>query len=173
MIIDVNQKVEELASRTHESCDICEHFPLIEKYGKQSEHITEMGVRSIVSTWGWVAAKPKTFICYDKDRPTHIQDVYDTAESLGIAFAFHEANTTAIEIEETDLLFIDTDHNYEQMQKELELHGNKARKFLVFHDTAWAHDMNRAIKEFMDVNPHWVDEEEVTNNNGFKIIKRI
>jgi hypothetical protein len=33
--------------------------------------------------------------------------------------------------------------------------------------------MNVAIKEFMEANPHWVDEEEVLNNHGFKIIKRI
>lgn len=173
MIIDVDKKVEELAARTHEDCDICEHFPLIEKYGKQCEHITEFGVRSIVSTWGWVAARPKTLICYDKDIPTHLQDIYDTAASVGVNFEFHQGDTREIEIVETDLLFIDTDHSYEQMNIELNLHGNKARKFLVFHDTEWAVDMNRAIKEFMEANPHWVDEEEVTNNNGFKIIKRV
>lgn len=170
MIQDPDKKVEEFSSQ---SCDICEHFPLMLKYGRQSEHITEMGVRDVVSTWGWLASKPKKLICYDYRRSNNIEDAYDTAAGLGIDFAFHEADTREIEIEETDLLFIDTEHNYEQMQKELSLHGNKARKFLVFHDTAWANEMNKAIKEFMEANPHWVDEEEVTNNNGFKIIKRI
>ena len=170
MITNVEQRIEELSNS---GCDICEHFPLMLKYGKQCEHITEMGVRNVVSTWGWIGSNPKKLICYDIRRSSEVQDAIDTAAELGLDFTFYEADTRAIEIEETDLLFIDTEHTYEQIQKELELHGNKARKFIVFHDTAWAHDMNRAIKEFMEANPHWVNEEEVINNHGFKIIKRI
>jgi hypothetical protein len=169
MIVNVEQKIEELSNQ---GCDICEHFPLMLKYGRQSEHITEMGVRSVVSTWGWVGSKPKKLVCYDI-YPCPVENVIDTCVDLEIDFNFHVADTREIEIEETDLLFIDTDHTYDQIKKELELHGNKAKKFIVFHDTAWAHDMNQAIKEFMEANPHWVDEEEVMNNNGFKIIKRI
>jgi hypothetical protein len=168
MILNPEQKVEELSEQ---GCDICEHFPLMLKYGKQCEHITEMGVRGVVSTWGWIASNPKKLVCYDI-QPCSVDEATDTCAALGIDFSFHVADTREIEIEETDLLFIDTEHTYDQIQKELELHGNKARKFIIFHDTAWAHDMNRAIKEFMEANPHWVDEEEVTNNNGFKIIKR-
>jgi len=170
MILNVEQKIEELSNS---GCDICEHFPLMLKYGKQCEHITEMGVRNVVSTWGWIGSNPKKLICYDIRRSNEVQDAIDTAADLGLDFTFHEADTRIIEIEETDLLFIDTEHTYDQMQKELELHGNKARKFIIFHDTAYCHEMNVAIKEFMEANPHWVDEEEVTNNNGFKIIKRI
>jgi len=170
MILNVEQKIEELSNS---GCDICEHFPLMLKYGKQCEHITEMGVRNVVSTWGWIGSNPKKLICYDIRRSNEVQDAIDTAADLGLDFKFHEADTRIIEIEETDLLFIDTEHTYDQMQKELELHGNKARKFIIFHDTAYCHEMNVAIKEFMEANPHWVDEEEVTNNNGFKIIKRI
>jgi hypothetical protein len=169
MILNVEQRIEELSNS---GCDICEHFPLMLKYGKQCEHITEMGVRNVVSTWGWIGSNPKKLICYDYRRSAEIQDAIDTAADLGLDFTFHEADTRVIEIEETDLLFIDTEHTYDQMQKELELHGNKARKFIIFHDTAYCHEMNVAIKEFMEANPHWVDEEEVTNNNGFKIIKR-
>jgi len=169
MILNPEQKVEELFEQ---GCDICEHFPLMLKYGKQCEYITEMGVRGVVSTWGWIASNPKKLICYDIN-PCPVKNAVDTCANLGIDFSFHVADTREIEIEETDLLFIDTEHTYEQIQKELELHGNKARKFIVFHDTAWAHDMNRAIKEFMEANPHWVNEEEVINNHGFKIIKKI
>ena len=170
MITNVEQRIEELSNS---GCDICEHFPLMLKYGKQCEHITEMGVRNVVSTWGWIGSNPKKLICYDYRRSNEIQDAIDTAAELGLDFTFHEADTRAIEIEETDLLFIDTEHTYDQMQKELELHGNKARKFIIFHDTADCHEMNVAIKEFMEANPHWVNEEEVINNHGFKIIKKI
>ena len=173
MVLDVNKKIEELHTKGNEwGCDICDHFPLMLKYGSQCSHITEMGVRNGISTWGWVGSKPQTLICYDiEDSP--IQDIKDTALNLGIDFQFYKADTREIEIEETDLLFIDTEHNYDQIQKELSLHGNKVRKFIVFHDTVSSPSINEAIKEFMEANPHWVDEEEVTNNNGFKIIKKI
>ena len=62
-----------------------------------------------------------------------VDNAIDTCADLGIDFSFHVADTRKIEIEETDLLFIDTEHNYEQIQKELELHGNKARKFILVY----------------------------------------
>lgn len=170
MIIDVDKKIEELSNTV---CDICEHFPLILKYGIQCDHITELGVREVGSLWGWIGSRPKTIRCYDKEESVNIVHARDTAESLGIDFQFYLANVHDVEIEETDLLFIDTDHAYYNMKTELTLHGNKARKFIMFHDTAWAEDMNQAIQEFMQDNPHWVDEEEVTNNHGMKIIKRL
>ena len=170
MVIDVNEKIKELSNS---GCDICEHFPLMLKYGKECEHITEFGVRDVVSTWGWVGSNPKKLICYDIRTSENINDVYDTTKELGIDFQFIEKSTLEIQIEETDLLFIDTEHNYDQMKGELTLHGNKAKKYIVFHDTEWAHEMNKAITEFMEANPHWVECETVTNNNGFRIIKRV
>lgn len=175
MVVNTEGKIKELEQI--QGLDIGEHFGLIHKYGSQCNHITEFGVRSIVSTWGWLNARPKKFVCYDLVHPNEvggrIEDVYDTAESLGIDFSFCLGDTREVEIEETDLLFIDTNHTYSHMKVELEVSGNKARKFLVFHDTAWAHDMCKAIDEFRQLNPHWVIEEQVTNNNGFTILKRI
>ena len=132
MIINPEQKVEELSKQ---ECDICEHFPLMLKYGKQCEHITEMGVRGVVSTWGWIASNPKKLICYDIN-PCPVNDAVETCANLGIDFSFHVADTREIEIEETDLLFIDTEHTYEQIQKELlqkelfEINQNSSIKLL-------------------------------------------
>src|SRR5262249_15621011 len=39
------------------------------------------------------------------------------------------------DIEETDLLFIDTWHVYEQLRQELRRHAGKVRKYIVLHDT--------------------------------------
>ena len=48
-----------------------------------------------------------------------------------IDFLFTEADVLKIEIEETDLLFIDTYHAYQQIKGEFELHGNKAKKYII------------------------------------------
>ena len=50
-------------------------------------------------------------------------------------FHFTVGDTKAIDIEETDLLFIDTLHTYDQLAAELARHGMKARRWIVLHDT--------------------------------------
>ena len=39
------------------------------------------------------------------------------------------------EIDECDMLFIDSWHHYYQLRKELKLHADKAKKWIVMHDT--------------------------------------
>jgi hypothetical protein len=184
MIHDLPTLINELYNTPS---DINEHFPAIIKYGSQCDHITEMGVRRIVSTWGWLACSPKKLISYDMADPSHwggnIQDVYDTAKAYNIPFEFKLEDVLKVEIEETDLLFLDTAHVYSQVKAELSLHSSKVRKYICFHDTTSYATMGedgvegngiwRAIEEFLQDNDQWVIEERFVNNNGFTIIKRI
>lgn len=39
--------------------DINEHLPTLKKYAEECDHITEMGVRGIVSTYALLMGKPK------------------------------------------------------------------------------------------------------------------
>ena len=87
-MIDLEEKINELY-RT--PSDINEHLPTIIKYGQECDHITEMGVRSVLSTWGWLAAAPKDgLISYDLYNPSrwggNIKEVEDTAASYGLKF---------------------------------------------------------------------------------------
>jgi hypothetical protein len=62
------------------------------------------------------------------------------------------------------------------------LHGNKAKKYLAFHDTYTfgltgevgndRKGLMTAIIEFMIQNPHWKFKTHKTNNNGFTILER-
>jgi len=45
--------------------DINEHLPTLKKYAEECSHITEMGVRWVVSTYGLLMGKPKKMISYD------------------------------------------------------------------------------------------------------------
>lgn len=194
MIYDLEQLVNTLFNTPS---DINEHIPAIIKYGSECETITEMGVRGIFSTWGWLACSPKWLKCYDLHNPSKwggdIQSVYDTAEAYEIPFTFEEKDVLKIEIEETDLLFIDTWHAYDQLKKELELHSDKVKKYICFHDTtsyefideslghenSWGKPSSGkgiwpAIEEFLEENKDkWVLKERFKNNNGFTIIERI
>jgi hypothetical protein len=157
--------------------DVNEHIAVMHKYADECEHITEFGVRTGVSTWAWLASRAKTIRCYDIENVInnlehHIQSSKDTRKD----FTFKQADTIAdgFEIEPTDLLFIDTDHTYKQCSKELQMHGNKARKYIIFHDTIiCGHELIRAIDEFLENNKNWKRKEVFSNNNGLTILERI
>jgi len=165
--------------------DINEHLPTIKKYAEECEHITEMGVRWVVSTYAFMMGKPKTMISFDIEPVekwgTGQQFLVDLAKQNGVHFEFHIADTLQLEIADTDLLFLDTAHTYKQVKGELALHANKSRKYIMFHDTTsfefggfdgdtigiWP-----AVEEFLEANPQWILHERFTNNNGLTILKR-
>lgn len=192
-MIDLKEKVNQLFNTPS---DINKHIPTILKYGQECDHITEMGVRWVVSTWVWLACAPKKLISYDLYNPSHwgadITPVEKTAEAYGLDFEFREQDVLKLDMEETDLLFIDTWHAYDQLKKELELHADKVRKYICFHDTtlfeykdeplhhenSWGKETSGkgiwpAIEEFLEENKNtWRLKERFTNNNGFTIIER-
>jgi hypothetical protein len=181
--------------------NISEHLPTLKKYSEECEHVTEMGVDRVVSTYALMMGRPKKMISYDIN-PVESYGIdrnylKSLAQDNGVDFTFIVADTTKIEIEETDLLFIDTEHNYLQLKTELMLHANKVKKYIIFHDTVtygfidsnyYGHygtlkeidegDNNKqglilAIDEFLENNSDWVMYENYTNCNGLMIIKKI
>ena len=62
------------------------------------------------------------------------KEVWDQAKKLGKNVSYEIKNTLTITIEQTDLLFIDTFHNYDQVLQELRLHAKHVNKFIVFHE---------------------------------------
>ena len=165
--------------------DINEHLPVLKRYTEECNHVTEMGVRWVVSTYAFMMGKPKTLISYDIEPVekwgTDRQFLVDLAKENGTHFEFHIADTLNLTIKETDLLFLDTNHTYNQVKGELALHGNKSNKYIIFHDTTsfefggfdgdtigiWP-----AIQEFLDANSHWFIHERLLNNNGLTVLKR-
>ena len=85
MINDLEKLINELFNTPS---DINEHISTLIKYGSECEHITEMGVRWVVSTWAFLGAAPKVLKSYDMQDPStwnvNIQDVYDTSKKLRV-----------------------------------------------------------------------------------------
>ena len=169
--------------------DIHEHLTTLRDLSIECEHITEMGVRDIVSTWSFLeglrVGKKGTLISIDINEPnpseTSLKHVERLAKKEGMNFKFIKDDTLKMKIDETDLLFIDTLHQYSQLKKELNLHAPKARKYIVFHDTEsfgkkgddGGEGLWRAIQEFLNSNKNWKIKERYTNNNGLTILERI
>lgn len=180
--------------------DINEHLPTLRDLAKECEHVTEMGVRDVVSTWAFLlglannSKEKKVLRSYDIHKSVNIDLALNEAKANNIDMTFTEVDVLKTEIEETDLLFIDTLHTYSQLKRELELHAKKAKKYLVFHDivtygrkpepASWQTDeimknyvqndkgILFAIEEFLKENLNWDIEKVYENNNGLLILKR-
>lgn len=178
--------------KVYTQSDIFEHLPTLAMLSSRVDSVTEFGVRKIVSTWAFLYGCPKKMTSVDLVNPSfhdeNIDEVYKIAQENNIEYKFIEGNTLEIEIEETDLLFIDTYHEYNQLKKELEKHGNKAKKYLVFHDTelfgTYGQDfdtdalntnlvgLNPAIDLFIQQNPHWIKKFTYPFSSGLTILER-
>lgn len=190
---------DELFHRYYRACykpsDMHEHMPNLKMYADECEHVTEMGVRGIVSTYAFLMSKCKSLVSIDIVNPSvhgsDINDVYILANQIGKNFNFIQGDTLKIEISPTDLLFIDTLHAYDQLKQELALHAKKAKKYIIMHDTvtfgefghtvedpanryANVKGLNFAIQEFLEAHRNeWAYDRIYYNCNGLTVLKRI
>jgi len=160
--------------------DICEHLDTLTELAKECDHITEMGFRYGASSCAFLKAKPKKLISYDLSIPQECRQLFEELRGDTTVYLI-QADTLGIMIEDTDMLFIDTLHTYQQLKRELQLHGNKAQKYLVFHDTVtFGHigedksekGLMDAVTEFLEQHHHWTMHKHYENNNGLSILKR-
>jgi hypothetical protein len=176
--------------------DINEHLPTLYEYAKECEHITEMGVRWVSSTWALLLSNPKKMISYDILKHPQINEVLEISKEYEIDYTFFERDVLKVEIEETELLFIDTLHTYNQLINELDIHSEKCSKYIILHDTTFFGDVDEiiydhaspdikkmsknkqglwnAVIDFLNTEKgkKWEVHERFTNNNGLTILKR-
>ena len=165
--------------RCKQVTDINEHLPVLRELASQVDHVTEFGVREGHSTVAFATALPNTLISYDINRMPPILEAAVIAYMPRFAFKFIRANVLKVEIEPTDLLFIDSYHTYEHLNREFELHSNKVNRFLVFHDTETfgtqgedgsTPGLMAAVDEFMAEGDF--NMTHYPNNNGLTILER-
>jgi hypothetical protein len=109
----------------------------------------------------------------------NIDEVYQATKGK-IDFKFIRADVLKTKIEETDLLFIDTWHVYRQLKEELRLHADRARKYIILHDTTTfglrgedgGEGLIKAVDEFLSDNREWSIKEVFANNNGLTVLQR-
>lgn len=179
----------ELYSTYIEKCetpsDINELLPILRNYAERCEHITEMGVRYVVSTYALMMGMPKKLISYDiisiEEFGVSIDYLKKLAKDNNVDYEFILGDTTNLEIDETDFLFIDTWHVYPQLKKELDLHAKRVRKYIAFHDTETFEYKGEdegyvglwpAIEEFLNENKDWVICERFAHCNGLTVLKK-
>lgn len=172
-----------------ESSDIKEHLPELSRLAKQCKHVTEFGTRNCNSTtalfYGLSESSSPTLarlVCYDKNSCDCVEYFNKYGLKSGYPnFEFHKQDTASkkLEIRETDLLFIDTWHVYEQLKAELALHSDKVRRWIVLHDTKTFGEHGesgepglwKAVEEFLEEGT-FVIQDKFENQNGLTVLVR-
>jgi hypothetical protein len=159
--------------------DINEHCPMLYRYAIQCKHITEMGFGSGNSTVAFLDAQPDRLISYDINPVMPLVDAIGAISGRTV-FSFHHADVLKVDIEPTDLLFIDTRHTFEQLRQELALHSHKVKKWIILHDTVTFGLIGEDSKlglltgviEFL-TRGTFVIKEQFSNNNGLMVLERV
>jgi len=123
----------------HTPSDINEHLPVLRNYASKCSHITECGVRFVVSSWAFAVGllnRPGTrLVQVDPSNHPSIGVFGQMAAECGLDVLYLQASDLECPMEETDLLFIDTWHVYGQMKRELARWNRSVRKYIIMHDT--------------------------------------
>lgn len=173
--------------------DINHHLPLLKGLADHCHTVTEMGVRGVVSTFAFACSSARSIISYDINQAP--EDRLEIIRANHDDFHFHVADVLKIDIETTDMLFIDTLHTYSQLTQELKRHAKNVRKFIVLHDTTtfgysdepyeWQTDNIKenykqeelkglwpAVIQFVADNPDWDVLKRIEYNNGLTVLTR-
>jgi hypothetical protein len=181
-----------LALKYQQACstpgDIVEHLPMLCAYAARCQRVTEMGTRYGNSTVAFLAAQPLELVCYDISEIS-VQTIAQLRTMTGrTKMTFYQKSVLEVEIEPTDLLFIDTYHIYPQLQQELQLHAGKVKKWIILHDTESfgvdgeplpgqtpvpGQGIMRAVHEFLAANQgSWSVEYKTDKCNGLMVLQR-
>lgn len=127
-----------------EPSDINEHLPRLRELASECSSVVELGIRGAVSTWGLLqglaesSQTPRSYIGVDLEYPL-LNTLFlanNLADDHQISFQVWAANDFDIEIEPTDMLFIDTWHTYRHLTYELEKFSTRVAKYIAMHDTS-------------------------------------
>ena len=114
--------------------EINEHLPTLYALAKECNSIVEFGVCYGKSTRAFLASGTK-LRSYDLLIEKKLLELFEYAKEKGNDVEYIQKNSVKAEIDECDMLFIDSWHHYYQLRKELKLHADKAKKWIVMHDT--------------------------------------
>lgn len=186
------------AERVTTPSDINEHLVTLRRFAEQCDLVVEFGTRGGNSTVGLLAgladrqdrtgvypAPRLETLDIDENAVQHVTGVLDptcSGEVAGIEFAaVHGSSLGVVLPDGTDMVFFDSKHTYAHLKQELIRHGDKAQKFLAFHDTKTFGEsgedgttpgLMQAIDEFRKHFPHWEVAFQTDRNNGLLVLAK-
>jgi hypothetical protein len=135
--------------------DINEHLPTLYRYATECEHITECGVRTVVSSYAFGHAlrskENNKLILVDLVGGNNVDRFIAECENENINAKFYRESDLTCPMEKTDLLFIDTWHVYGHLKRELERWNTYANKYIILHDTTVDGEVGESVRQKYDI----------------------
>ena len=140
---------------------------------KGCDSYTEFGINQGATLAAALLEDPKVVRAYDirlgwYKEAAHLFDAY--SDERGVDYRVTESSTLDCVIDPVDVLYIDTVHEYKHLRKELARHGDKARRFIIVHDTHARPRLKRAVQEYAC--GEWSIVTDCDTNVGFMTIER-
>jgi hypothetical protein len=177
---EFNTEIRKQQEEAH-GIDYCQIHDAIKKYMKECKSYMELGTHQGGTASIAMLSKPNRVFLVDMDMSRYRKFLAPIAQEWcdknDIELIVKEADSTSIgTINMTDMLVIDSYHHPEHMKKELNLHGNNVRKYIIAHDTSIVNNkandsLYQTMKQFADANG-WEVIERGTTNVGYTVIKK-
>lgn len=170
MVVEYPTTIDELyQQRRRQESPINEHLATLQHYAARSNRVAEFGVETGNSTIAMLSARPRWMRSYDLN-----PILTDIPQVDGTDWQFVQASSLELDLPIVDTLFIDTDHTYSQLKRELDRHHNRVTRWMILHDTEEFPAMTPAMYEFLDEpNCEFVLHKHYKNNNGLSILERV
>jgi hypothetical protein len=119
--------------------DINEHLSTLKKYADECTHITECGVRFVVSSYAFALSlkgkENNKLIQVDTKKYQQNFTFEQECSRESVNVKFYEQSDLECPLEQTELLFIDTWHIYGHLKRELARWNQSVSKYIIMHDT--------------------------------------
>jgi predicted O-methyltransferase YrrM len=134
--------------------DMVPHLETLSRLASEAKSVTELGVRSGVSTWALLDGLPPDGVLWSVDLAQHSAPERVTSDPRW-SFFRGDSLLTGGSLGLSDLVFVDTSHTYEQTRDELRLAADALEaKVIALHDALWT-GVARATFEYLAERPEW------------------
>ena len=160
--------------------DLNEHMDKLRELATGLDHVTEICNRR-EPTVAFLIADPKKLVSYNTEYDGFVSAMEQMRGSENKYSRISVSDTNHIpSIEETDLLFIDSEHTYRRLKEELDKYGGSVRRYIVVHDTDYfgktgedrGPGLMQAIREFCRKDMSWAVIYHTTVQYGLTVLSR-
>jgi hypothetical protein len=159
------------------SVDINEHMDFLRDLAGTVDHVTELSNWINGAAIAMLMGNPKMFVAVAHG-PKPEWEHFRTAVH---GFKTFVGKIGEVDIDQTDLLFIDTVHTAEAKTIELNKYASKVNKYIVLHDTTTFGEKGQdggagimaAVRLFVKNNPEWTVKDHFENNHGLLVLSRL
>ena len=150
--------------------DTSEHLPTLRRLAGQCDTVAELGTWNGNSAIAMMMGEPKKLISVDINECIWRDRLEMMAGFFGIDLDIRIEDSRTVDLPDVDMLFVDSDHTYQQVHAELSAHIDKVGAYLVFHDVLSFPDICTAIREVAGRDFDLI--EDYANNNGLWVMQR-